>query len=251
MTGTPRRTTRTAAGTRGTGRRQSGTNSDRSRARWGLPRRMHGTTLARTHWPSANWLAGTRTLKNWLTWHWTARSWTACTWSGKTLARKLTGRGTRRVRRRRTNGRLINRTWPCLRHNHSRARLRPLRNRPSWNWRLCSWSGWLCRYWCRGLTTGLRLRRRGTRGGRSARGRRTRCWSRCGWRRCRRLRLHRSRDRVCGPWLSGRHNSFGRGRRNGNRFRRRCNRWTRHNRRGSRWLFNCWWSGWPGWSSRR
>ena len=202
---------------------------------------MHRPTLARTHWPSANWLTGTRTLKNWLAGHGTPGSGTTGTRARR--ARKLTGHGTRRVRRRWTNGSLIHRTGARLRHNHARAGLRPLRNRASWNWRLHSWSGRLCRHWCSRLANNLRRRR--TRWHRSVRCRRTCYWSRCGWRRCRRLRLHCSRNRVCRPWLGGRHNSFGRGRRYGNRFCWCCNCWTRHDRRGGRRFFHCWWSGRP------
>lgn len=197
---------------------------------------MHGTTFAGTHWPSANWLTRTRTLKNWLPWHRTPRSGTPRTW---TFRCKLTGRGTRRVRGRGTNGRLVNRTRSRLRHNHARAGLRPLRDRPSWSWRLQCRRGWLDCWWRSGL------RRRGTRWHRSGRSRRTRHWSRRRWRRCRRLRLHRSRDCVRRPGLAGRHNSFGRGRRNGNRSRWRRNRWPCHDGRGRHGLFQRWRRGRP------
>lgn len=204
---------------------------------------MHGASFARTHRPSANWLTGTRTLKNRLPWHRTPWCWTTRTGTSG----KLTGRGTRHIRWRGTDGSLINRTRSRLRHNHARARLRPLRDRPSWSWRLRCRRGWFRRQWRSGLP--YRLRRRGTRWCRGARGRCTRRRSSGRW--CRRLWLHWSRDRVRRPRLAVRHNTLGRRRRYSNRFRRRRHCWPGHNRRGRHRFFNVWRGCWPRWSGSR
>ena len=194
---------------------------------------MHWPALAR---PQGRTIRGrrarTRALENRLAWNWTPRGRTH---SG---SRGRTRRSYRACRRSRPQGRLINRTRPSLRNDHSWQRHRRRRwcargcrsgrhgrrlrrrrcgphgrcngccrtgCRPRWHNRRCDGS-W--RRWCH-RSRGLRRSwRRWSREGWP----RARSWNykfrRRGWRRCRRLRSRSGRRRRCGrgrrPGLDGR-----------------------------------------------
>lgn len=183
---------------------------------------MHRPALARSQWrPIGTRRARTRPLENRLSWYWASRSWT------HRGSRWRTGRTRRRGWSQR---RLIHRTRPSLRNDHSWRR-----NRQWWRTRGCrsgrhSWRLWRrrrgpqgCCGWHRGTGCGPRSRN---------------WWNRGPWRRRNHRRSGlsgsgRCRSRKAGSWSRSRNYKFRRSRRRGSRRLRRGNgrRWYGRDRR--------------------
>src|SRR5207248_2531357 len=103
LTGTARRSARTAARARRPWRRKAWSDSNWARSCGTLPRRMHGASLTRTQRQSCT-RSETRALKDWLTRNRSSRRGTRCNWHAGSW------RSTRRC--------FVDRTWSGLRNDH-------------------------------------------------------------------------------------------------------------------------------------